>query len=171
VVILLYITEKIKLNIAMSDDTQLDSTVNSILTQLKDTTTLSKKVEQIPENDLNKENLENFVIKYASRLIVDATESVEYIKDNVQMAPTAEDVVSLAELIKSTSSALEVLNKIVVNNKKSATSLSIKKMDVESKREELDIKVNNNLIASREEMMNQLFKKAKVVEGTIVDIN
>jgi len=154
----------------MSDDAQLDSTVNSILTQLKDTTTLSKKVEKLPEADLSKENLENFVIKYASRLIVDATESVEYIKDNVQVAPTAEDVVSLAELIKSTSSALEVLNKIVANNKKADTSLTIKKMDIENKREELDIKVNNNLIASREEMMNQLFKKAKIVEGSVIDI-
>ena len=154
----------------MSDDAELDSTVNSILTQLKDTTTLSKKVEKLPENDLNKENLENFVIKYASRLIVDATESVEYIKDNVQMAPTSEDVISLAELIKSTSSALEVLNKIVVNNKKIDASLTIKKMDIENKREELDIKVNTSLIASREEMMNQLFKKAKMVEATIIDI-
>lgn len=154
----------------MSDDAQLDSTVNSILTQLKDTSTLSKKVEKLPETDLSKENLENFVIKYASRLIVDATESVEYIKDNVQVAPTAEDVISLAELIKATSSSLEVLNKIVANNKKADTSLTIKKMDLESKREELDIKVNNNLIASREEMMNQLFKKAKIVEGSIIDM-
>jgi hypothetical protein len=127
----------------MSDDTQLDSTVDSILTQLKDTTLLTKKVEKLPDTDINKENLENFVIQYASRLIVDATASVEYIKDNVQAAPTAEDVVSLAELIKSTSSALEVLNKIVVNNKKTDTSLTIKKMDVESKREESDVKMNN----------------------------
>jgi hypothetical protein len=154
----------------MSDDTQLDSTVDSILTQLKDTTLLTKKVEKLPDTDINKENLENFVIQYASRLIVDATESVEYIKDNVQAAPTAEDVVSLAELIKSTSSALEVLNKIVVNNKKADTSLTIKKMDVESKREELDVKMNNNLIASREEIMNQLFKKAKTIEATVIDI-
>lgn len=154
----------------MSDDTQLDSTVDSILTQLKDTTVLSKKVEKLPDADVNKENLENFVIQYASRLIVDATESVEYIKDNVQAAPTAEDVVSLAELIKSTSSALEVLNKIVVNNKKADTSLTIKKMDVESKREELDVRMNNNLIASREEIMNQLFKKVKTIEATVIDI-
>jgi hypothetical protein len=154
----------------MSDDTQLDSTVDSILTQLKDTTILTKKVEKLPNDDVNKENLEKFVIQYASRLIVDATESVEYIKDNVQAAPTAEDVVSLAELIKSTSSALEVLNKIVVNNKKIDTSLTIKKMDVESKREELDVKMNNNLIASREEIMNQLFKKAKTIEATIIDV-
>ena len=154
----------------MSDDTQLDSTVDSILTQLKDTTLLTKKVEKLPDTDINKENLENFVIQYASRLIVDATESVEYIKDNVQAAPTAEDVVSLAELIKSTSSALEVLNKIVVNNKKADTSLTIKKMDVESKREELDVKMSSNLIASREEIMNQLFKKAKTIEATVIDI-
>jgi hypothetical protein len=86
------------------------------------------------------------------------------------MAPTSEDVISLAELIKSTSSALEVLNKIVVNNKKIDASLTIKKMDIENKREELDIKVNTSLIASREEMMNQLFKKAKMVEATIIDI-
>jgi hypothetical protein len=42
-------------------------------------------------------------------------------------------------------------------------------MDVESKREELDVKVNNNLLASREEIMNQLFKKAKIIDATIIE--
>lgn len=152
----------------MSDDTELDNTVNSILDQLKDTKTLANNIQKAPP-EVNKEALENFVVQYASRLIENATESVEYIKDSVQSAPTADDVISLAELIKSTSSALEVLNKIVVNNKKSDAALTIKKMDIESKREELDVKTNANLIASREEIMNQLFKKAKVVEATIIE--
>lgn len=152
----------------MADDQDLDNTVNSILDQLKDTTTLAKKIEKVPVQ-VDKEALENFVIQYASRLIENATESVEYIKDSVQSAPTAEDVISLAELIKSTSSALEVLNKIVNNNKKLDTSIAIKRMDVESKREELDVKVSNNLIASREEIMNQLFKKVKVIEATVIE--
>jgi hypothetical protein len=152
----------------MSDDTNIDNTVNSILDQLKEVPSIAKKVEKTPK-DSNKEALENFVVEYASRLIENATESVEYIKDNVQAAPTAEDVISLAELIKSTSSALEVLNKIVVNNKKADTSITIKRMDVESKREELDIKMSNNLIASREEIMNQLFSKAKIIEADIID--
>jgi len=152
----------------MAEDQELDNTVNSILDQLKDTTTLAKKIEKTPPQ-VDKEALETFVVQYASRLIENATESVEYIKDSVQSAPTADDVISLAELIKSTSSALEVLNKIVVNNKKLDTSLTIKKMDVESKREELDVKVNNNLLASREEIMNQLFKKAKVIDATIIE--
>lgn len=152
----------------MDEDQELDNTVNSILHQLKDTTTLAKKVEKVPDQ-VNKEALENFVIQYASRLIENATESVEYIKDSVQAAPTSNDVISLAELIKSTSSALEVLNRIVVNNKKTEAAINIKRMDVESKREELDVKVNAGLIASREEIMNNLFKKAKVIEATIIE--
>lgn len=152
----------------MDEDQELDNTVNSILHQLKDTTTLAKKVEKVPDQ-VNKDALENFVIQYASRLIENATESVEYIKDSVQAAPTSNDVISLAELIKSTSSALEVLNRIVVNNKKTEAAINIKRMDVESKREELDVKVNAGLIASREEIMNNLFKKAKVIEATIIE--
>ena len=152
----------------MDEDQELDNTVNSILHQLKDTTTLAKKVEKVPDQ-VNKEALENFVIQYASRLIENATESVEYIKDSVQAAPTSNDVISLAELIKSTSSALEVLNRIVVNNKKTEAAINIKRMDVESKREELDVKVNAGLIASREEIMNNLFKKAKDIEATIIE--
>jgi hypothetical protein len=152
----------------MSDeqDTQqnLDNTVDSILSQLKNTPTILKKVNKASTDEITKENLENFVIQYTSRLIENATESVEYIKDNVQAAPTAEDVISLAELIKSTSGALEVLNKIVNTNKKSDTTIKVKQLDVDSKREELDTKVNLSLTASREEMMKQLFNKAKTIE-------
>jgi hypothetical protein len=151
------------------DANNLDNTVDSILSQIKNTPTLLKKVNQIQKEDINKENLENFVIQYTSRLIENATESVEYIKDNVQAAPTADDVISLAELIKSTSGALEVLNKIVNTNKKSDTSIKIKQMDVDSKREELDTKVNLAITASRDEIMKQLFNKAKIVEIENVD--
>lgn len=147
-----------------NDDQNLDNTVDSILSQLKSTPTLLKKVNNVSKDEITKENLENFVIQYTSRLIENATESVEYIKDNVQAAPTADDVISLAELIKSTSGALEVLNKIVNTNKKSDTSIKIKQMDVESKREELDTKVGLALTASREEMMKQLMNNAKVIE-------
>ena len=87
----------------MADDTELDDTVNSLLNQLKTVPTVSKKAKEISSGDnISRESLEKFVVQYASRLVENATESVEYIKDNVQAAPTAEDVVSLSELIKST---------------------------------------------------------------------
>jgi hypothetical protein len=150
----------------MSDDTELDDTVNSILDQLKTVPVVAKKVNNVPSSDLNKENLEKFVVQYASRLVENATESVEYIKDNVQAAPTADDVISLAELIKSTSGALEILNKIVINKDKLQNSVKIKEMDVASKREELEVKATTTLIASRDEIMKQLLNKAKVIDIT-----
>lgn len=154
----------------MADDTELDNTVNSILDQLKTVPVVAKKVNEIQVNDISKENLEKFVVQYASRLVENATESVEYIKDNVQAAPTADDVISLAELIKSTSGALEILNKIVINKDKLQNSVKIKQMDVDSKREELEVKTTTTLIASRDEILKQLMNKAsKVIDVTPID--
>jgi hypothetical protein len=149
----------------MPDNNDLDDTVNSILDQLKTVPVVAKKVNQM-QSDLTKENLEKFVIQYASRLVENATESVEYIKDNVQAAPTADDVISLAELIKSTSGAIEILNKIVINKEKLQNSVRIKEMDVASKREELEVKVSTTLLASRDEILKQLINKSNVIDIT-----
>jgi len=149
----------------MSDDSDLDDTVNSILDQLKTVPVVAKKLNTMP-SDLTKENLEKFVIQYASRLVENATESVEYIKDNVQAAPTADDVISLAELIKSTSGAIEILNKIVINKEKLNNSIRIKEMDVASKREELEVKASTTFLASRDEILKQLMNKSKVIDIT-----
>lgn len=149
----------------MSNDSEVDDTVDSILNQLKTVPTAAKKAEE-SFSDVTKENLEKFIIQYTSRLVENATESVEYIKDNVQAAPTAEDVISLAELIKSTSSAIEVLNKFVINKDKIKNSVKIKEMDIASKREELEVKATTTFLASREEIMKQLMNNAKVIDVT-----
>lgn len=149
----------------MSSDSEVDDTVDSILNQLKTVPTVAKKAEE-SFSDVTKENLEKFIIQYASRLVENATESVEYIKDNVQAAPTAEDVISLAELIKSTSSAIEVLNKFVINKDKIKNSVRIKEMDIASKREELEVKATTTFLASRDEIMKQLMNNAKIIDIT-----
>jgi hypothetical protein len=149
----------------MSEDSELDDTVNSLLNQLKTVPTVAKKTQEMSVDTTTKENLEKFVIQYASRLVENATESVEYIKDNVQAAPTADDVISLAELIKSTSGALEILNKMVINKEKLNTSIKIKEMDIDNKREELEVKTTT-FLATREEVLKQLINKSKVVDIT-----
>jgi hypothetical protein len=148
----------------MSDDAELDDTVNSLLNQLKTVPTVAKKAKEISSDTVSRESLEKFVIQYASRLVENATESVEYIKDNVQAAPTAEDVISLSELIKSTSSAIEILNKIVINKEKLENSVKIKEMDLSSKREELEVKTNV-FLASREDVMKQLMNKTNIIDA------
>jgi BMFP domain-containing protein YqiC len=152
------------INILMADNTNVDDTVNSLLNQLKNVPTVVKKVDNVHADEITRENIEKFVIQHASRLIENATESVECIKDNVQAAPTAEDVVSLSELIKSTSSAIEILNKIALNKEKLSTSVKIKEMDIANKREELEVKTNV-FLATREEVLQQLINKsAKIIE-------
>lgn len=153
----------------MSDDTELDDTVNSLLNQLKTVPTVSKKAKEVSNDNISRESLEKFVVQYASRLVENATESVEYIKDNVQAAPTAEDVVSLSELIKSTAGAIEILNKIAINKEKLENSVKIKEMDINSKREELEVKTNV-FLASREDVLKQLINKTKVIESTTEQI-
>jgi hypothetical protein len=153
----------------MSDDSELDDTVNSLLNQLKTVPTVAKKAKQASNDSISRESLEKFVVQYASRLVENATESVEYIKDNVQAAPTAEDVVSLSELIKSTAGAIEILNKIVINKEKLENSVKIKEMDINNKREELEVKTNV-FLASREDVLKQLINKTKVIESTIEEL-
>jgi hypothetical protein len=153
----------------MSDDSELDDTVNSLLNQLKTVPTVAKKAKQASNDSISRESLEKFVVQYASRLVENATESVEYIKDNVQAAPTAEDVVSLSELIKSTAGAIEILNKIVINKEKLENSVKIKEMDINNKREELEVKTNV-FLASREDVLKQLINKTKVIESTTEEL-
>ena len=148
----------------MSDDAELDDTVNSLLNQLKSVPTVAKKAKEVSSDSVSRESLEKFVIQYASRLVENATESVEYIKDNVQAAPTSEDVISLSELIKSTASAIEILNKIVINKEKLQNSVKIKEMDINSKREELEVKTNV-FLASREDIMKQLMNKTNIIDA------
>jgi hypothetical protein len=159
------------LNKGMSDDqTHKDQEMNvdTLLDQLKTIPMLGKKIEE-QTDEVTKDNLEEFVVKYAGRLIKNASESVDYVKDIVQSAPTPDDVLALAELVKSTSSALDILNKIIINDKKIDASIKIKNIDVESRKEELDTKVNAALTITRDEMLKKLLADSKVIDATIVE--
>lgn len=156
------IQEKI-LNICMAENDDVDDAVNSILTQLKQTPIVAKKVkEAFPES--NMEDLEKFVINHSRKLVEDAAESVEYVRDIVQSAPTPDDINALAELINATGNTLDMLNKMVIANKKLAMTLHIKQMDIDSKRAELDVKVAAVMTLTREEMMSNLLKDAMTIE-------
>jgi hypothetical protein len=155
----------------MSDDSSVDNTVNSILSQLKDVPKVAKAIQKTDTDELTKEKLESFLLQHTSRLIENATESVEYIKDNVQAAPTPEDVTALAELIRSASTSIDILNKLLINKAKNDTSVKIKEMDVKSKRDELDTKVSLTLTATREEMMRRLMNDAKLIDIKVENVD
>jgi hypothetical protein len=87
-------------------------------------------------------------------------------KEVVHHMPEAENISSLAELIKASSGAIETLNKIVIQDKKTNTTITSKKMDIESRKELQTSDQGHALTMSREEIMAKLIN-----DKSIIDIN
>jgi hypothetical protein len=146
---------------------ELNSEVGTLLDQLQ---TFSTKAETIREvrDPLKKEDLEKFTIEKGGELVQDALDMVATVKDFIISAPNAEDVESLAGLIKAASSAIDTLNHLAVANKRSDTSIKLKEMDISSKRELQQSDNTQRLLATREEIFKMLADKATPIEAEVV---
>ena len=136
-----------------------DDTVNSLINQLKDASVLASNVSNSNLEDFNlpKEELEQFVINNAGRLILECMETIQNYKDMITTAPNSEDVGAYSDLVSSSTKALESLNKIIVQDKRSQTTLTAKKLEMESKKQLIDHKADADLyVATREELFKKL---------------
>lgn len=135
----------------------LDFAINGIISQLKHTTALTK-VE--PEEDLQKEKLEEFIIKNSGKLITKILSIVDGVQAYISSAPDAKDVSALAELLKAASASIEALNKVYTSIEKNKTVKEVKQMDIESK-EKINTQDNATFLISRKELMQELLGKSK----------
>ena len=144
----------------------LDVVVNDIITQLKGTTALSKK-QSVEE--LDKERLEEFIIKNSGKLITKTLDIVDDVQMYISSAPEAKDVTALAELLKAASASIEALNKVYTSIEKNKTVKEVKQMDIDS-REKINTQDNATFLLSRKEIMQELIGKSKQEEERIVDV-
>ena len=86
------------------------------------------------------------------------------VKDYIMASGDPDSISALSELIRASSGAIESLNKIVIQNKRSATSIATKQMDISSKHAIEDKKNENALIAGREEIFKKILDQAKVID-------
>jgi 1-aminocyclopropane-1-carboxylate deaminase/D-cysteine desulfhydrase-like pyridoxal-dependent ACC family enzyme len=150
--------------------TENTDSVDDIISQLREFPTVVRKSEELSEV-MDKNKVQDFVIEYSTRLIKSATESVEYVKDIVQAAPTPDDVEALASLIGSTSTALDILNKMAISDKKIDTTVKLKQMDIDTKQKQLETKVATTMLLTREEVMKQLIEQSnKIKKPKIIEI-
>ena len=143
-----------------------------LISQLKTLPKDNKKILQAAEvsTELSKEDVEEFIIKKSSKLIQDSLELIDNMKEVVHHMPEAENVSSLAELIKASTGAIETLNKLVVQDKKSNTTIKAKELDIESKKQLQTSDQQHKLLLSREEVIERLIKKADVIDVDKVEI-
>ena len=146
------------------DDINPDDLISQLKSLPTDSKMLQRAVTEHPE--LSKEDVEEFVINKSSKLIQDSLELIDNMKEVVHHMPEAENISSLAELVKASSGAIETLNKIVIQDKKTNTTITSKKMDIESRKELQTSDQSHALTLSREEIMARLIN-----DKSIIDIN
>jgi hypothetical protein len=149
-----------------------DNSVDDLLKQLSDFPR-EKKVRD-DGFELSNENLEEFLLKYTGRLVKDSVESIENMKDFIDSAPDAESAEALASLIKSATSSIDILQRIMTSREKNSSSKEIAKMKIESQQIQTDKEIGARLLLSREEAIKALIEssnkpKAIEVESKIVE--
>lgn len=137
----------------------------------------SRPIRTEQGSDLTDENINEFILKKASKLINSGLGAVEDLKDFIVQGQNPDEIAALSELISSTTKALEALNRINLQNKKAKTDRELKEIDIAGRKAVAGMLPNNNvtnntnvLIASREEIIKQLLETEKEAEPiTILD--
>ncbi len=145
----------------MNNTEELNNTVDDILFQLKQVPATVKKAQTVA---VTKENLEQFILDNASKLITTASEAMQEVKDFVSTAPDADSVEALASLVNANATALETLNRLLIAGKRNETMLKVKQMDVDSRKDQLDTAIGARLVLTREELLKNLIAPAKPVQ-------
>ena len=143
-------------------DNEIDDAVNDILSQLKGANEI---IRQAPEEiELDMENLHDFLIKNSAKLISKSLSIVDNVNDYISSAPENKDVAALAELIKASSSAIDVLSKVHTASEKNKMQKEIKQMDITSK-ERITLADNQTkILLSREDIMKAMVSKDDIID-------
>ena len=142
----------------MSDNNE---DIDNIIDALKEKNLqLNKEVRKV-----SKENLEDFVVDSAGTVINECVDLVKNLGIYLHAGPSAKDLSAYAELINASANAIETLNKLIVQDKKSNTLRELKKMDHDSKRALLG-DAKEMILLTREDMLNKL----KEVEVESVEV-
>ena len=146
----------------MSDE--IDKELDSLVDQLKQSNSENKSVAANPETvNMTPEEIEQFIVQNSGKLITQSLGIIDDVKDYMVAAGDPDSLSSLSELIRASSTAIETLNKIAIQDKRTKTTLAAKQMDIEAKT--IDVKQSSDrLIGTREEMFKRLITDAEVIE-------
>jgi type I site-specific restriction-modification system R (restriction) subunit len=145
-----------------------DETVNDLLSQLQEIPRESKANEDSLE--LTPDNVEEFLLKYSGRLIKDSVESVENLKDFIDSAPDADHSEALASLIRSATSSIDILQRIVTSREKNTNTKEVTQMKIDSQQAKTNKEIGAQLLLTREELLKELIDKSNDSDTIDVEV-
>jgi hypothetical protein len=144
------------------DINDLTDSLQKSFSTIKDANKELKKTD----DELKKENLEEFILKYAGKLVKDGVEFVEDLKTTFSQSLDPREIESMAETFKGVSGALAILKDLQVSKEKAKTSKELKTMEIEAKRELKEIQTDKPALKfSRDELFKKLINDAEVIEA------
>jgi hypothetical protein len=133
-----------------------------------------KRTEDV---EITEDNINDYILKKTSNLVDAGLGAVEDLKEYIVQGQNPDEIAALSELISSTTKAIEALNRINLHNKKAKETKELKKMDIDSKKEIIeltqgDTTINNTLIvASRQEILEKLFAQSEKDPFQMVEVD
>jgi hypothetical protein len=150
------------------------SEIDSIIQELKadEIAPVVRKSEPVNVENVNDENVGEYVYKKSAELVESTLGAVQSLKDNVLTGSDPREIAALSQLINSATKALDQLNKINIQNKVNKSNVEIKKMEIDANANRPILpNTTNVLIATRDEVMKQLFDKPKKDKLEILDVD
>jgi len=123
------------------------------------------KERKASDDELKKEDLEDFILKYSGRLVKGGVELVEDLKTTFSQSLDPREIESLAETLKGVTGALNILKDLQVSKEKSKTSKELKTMEIEAKKDREENKEIKGLKIGRDELFKKLLNDANVIDA------
>ena len=144
---------------------EIDNLINNIKQQNKQTLN--------PIIEVDKNQLEQFTINYASQLVKDSVEYISELKNNFGLNSSTEDIEAFASATKAAAAAVEALNKMSITKQKIDASIKLQNDKLKLKLEDHD---NEKITITRDDLFKFLTKQKinnnnKLENNDIVEID
>jgi hypothetical protein len=149
------------------DEPGISNEVGDLIDQLKTNTKRVNKIRCSDEFELKPEELEQFILNSTGKLVQDSMDMVSTVKEYVECAPDSDGVTSLAELLRATTSSIDTLSKLLVQDKREKSAVKLKQIDIAAKHQLLEAEHSNKKALTRKEVLDELMHNAQTAE--IVD--
>lgn len=153
-------------------DSITDEAMNEFLADLATNKQSNIQRASSSEDIATKDNVEEFVLKNSSEVVNSAMNILKSFEGAVQHIQSPDEIAAYSELVNASTNALDTLNKIVLQNKKTQAAKEVKQLDIESKQQ---LQANDHkmkLLASREDIMKMMMEeKEDVIDVESEDTN
>lgn len=157
----------------MDNSNEIDSIIDQLKNDSVENSSKSKKIHQL--DDLNDENINQYVYKKTAEVIETGLDAINNLKDSVITAQDPKEISALAQLIGATTKAIDGLNKINLQIKQHKNNIEVAKLESDGLKKLQTSTTNVLAIATREEVMKKLFdkggrtEKIELIEDSVVE--